>query len=171
MGGVVGKAQDEPSPKSYAPETKLEAKMAEAMQRRALEGTSMKFTNTNATAGPLRVSFSAGLKVSRQVAAEACPSEVQRASADVRGLDDGGGFRGPGELCLHHPMTPKSADDGARSARLPDNSQISRRWGKVCPATRQLPNQSTMGQGLPGYPTTPKLADDGAKSARLPDDC
>ncbi|KAL5990308.1 hypothetical protein ACLOJK_011206 [Asimina triloba] len=84
MGGVIGKAPDEPSPKSYAPETKLEAKMVEAMQWRALEGTSMKFTNMNANAGPLRVSFSAGLKVSRQAAAEACPSEVQRASADVR---------------------------------------------------------------------------------------
>ncbi|KAL5983539.1 Ubiquitin-conjugating enzyme E2 32 [Asimina triloba] len=43
----------------------------------------------NANAGPLRVSFSAGLKVSRQAAAEAGPSEVQRASADVRvSLDD-----------------------------------------------------------------------------------
>ncbi|KAL5981307.1 hypothetical protein ACLOJK_015362 [Asimina triloba] len=46
MGGVVGKAQDEPSPKSYAPETKLEAKMVEAMQRRALEGTSMKLSQS-----------------------------------------------------------------------------------------------------------------------------
>ncbi|XP_068638303.1 probable calcium-binding protein CML21 [Aristolochia californica] len=42
MGGVIGKSH--PSP--YEPETKLEAKMVEAMQRRACEGTSMKSFNS-----------------------------------------------------------------------------------------------------------------------------
>ncbi|XP_074320794.1 putative calcium-binding protein CML21 isoform X2 [Silene latifolia] len=44
MGGTIGKVE---SPKKgYLPETKLEAKMAEAMQKRALKGTVMKSFNT-----------------------------------------------------------------------------------------------------------------------------
>ncbi|OVA19695.1 EF-hand domain [Macleaya cordata] len=44
MGGVIGKAE---SPRNgWIPETKLEAKMVEAMQRRALEGTSMRSFNS-----------------------------------------------------------------------------------------------------------------------------
>lgn len=44
MGGVVGKGE---SPKKVSiPETKLEAKMVEAMQRRASHGSSMKSFNS-----------------------------------------------------------------------------------------------------------------------------
>eukprot|EP00262_Sarcandra_glabra_P000449 TRINITY_DN1052_c0_g1_i1.p1 TRINITY_DN1052_c0_g1~~TRINITY_DN1052_c0_g1_i1.p1 ORF type:complete len:226 (+),score=59.11 TRINITY_DN1052_c0_g1_i1:505-1182(+) len=43
MGGVLGKGD---SPRYYQPETKLEAKMVEAMRRRASEGTAMKSFNT-----------------------------------------------------------------------------------------------------------------------------
>lgn len=40
MGGIVGKSE---SPKKVCtPETKLEAKIVEAMKRRAIQGTSMK---------------------------------------------------------------------------------------------------------------------------------
>ncbi|KAK4491819.1 hypothetical protein RD792_002595 [Penstemon davidsonii] len=42
MGGVVGK---EESPKASVPETKLEAKIIEAMRRREIEGSSMKSFN------------------------------------------------------------------------------------------------------------------------------
>ncbi|CBI39804.3 hypothetical protein VitviT2T_030061 [Vitis vinifera] len=44
MGGVVGKG-DSPR-KAWVPETKLEAKMVEAMQRRASEGSTMKSFNS-----------------------------------------------------------------------------------------------------------------------------
>ncbi|XWS11442.1 hypothetical protein CRYUN_Cryun38cG0083300 [Craigia yunnanensis] len=44
MGGVAGKA--EPPEMVWVPETKLEAKMVEAMQRRASEGTAMKSFNS-----------------------------------------------------------------------------------------------------------------------------
>ncbi|KAJ4981830.1 hypothetical protein NE237_032667 [Protea cynaroides] len=44
MGGVVGK--EESPTKGWMPETKLEAKMVEAMQRRASEGTGMKSFNS-----------------------------------------------------------------------------------------------------------------------------
>ncbi|XP_077237482.1 putative calcium-binding protein CML21 [Tasmannia lanceolata] len=44
MGGIVGKADS--TPKAYVPESKLEAKMVEAMQRRASEGTAMKSFNS-----------------------------------------------------------------------------------------------------------------------------
>lgn len=44
MGGAIGKAE---SPKnSWVPETKLEAKMVEAMQRRAAKGSSLRSFNT-----------------------------------------------------------------------------------------------------------------------------
>lgn len=43
MGGVLGRSD---SLRRSAPESKLEAKMVEAMQKRALEGTSMKSFNS-----------------------------------------------------------------------------------------------------------------------------
>ncbi|KAA8527123.1 hypothetical protein F0562_008648 [Nyssa sinensis] len=43
MGGVMGKGD---SPKYCIPETKLEAKMVEAMRRRESEGTAMKSFNS-----------------------------------------------------------------------------------------------------------------------------
>lgn len=42
MGSVIGKSQRAPS----SPEAKLEAKMVEAMQRRAAKGTAMKSFNS-----------------------------------------------------------------------------------------------------------------------------
>ena len=44
MGGFVGKPES--SKDAWIPETKLEAKMVEAMQRRATEGTTMKSFNS-----------------------------------------------------------------------------------------------------------------------------
>lgn len=45
MGGALGVAADSPK-RGYLPETKLEAKMVEAMQKRASKGTAMKSFNT-----------------------------------------------------------------------------------------------------------------------------
>lgn len=44
MGGIVGKPERATS--AWMPETKLEAKMVEAMQRRAAEGTALKSFNS-----------------------------------------------------------------------------------------------------------------------------
>lgn len=44
MGGALGK--DDSGSKPYVPESKLEAKMIEAMQRRASEGSHMKSFNS-----------------------------------------------------------------------------------------------------------------------------
>ena len=45
MGGILGKGEKVESPKGWMPETKLDAKIKEAMQRRESEGSSMKSFN------------------------------------------------------------------------------------------------------------------------------
>ncbi|CAK9148920.1 unnamed protein product [Ilex paraguariensis] len=45
MGGILGKGEKVESPKAWMPETKLDTKIKEAMQRRESEGSSMKSFN------------------------------------------------------------------------------------------------------------------------------
>lgn len=46
MGGALGKDNENSGSKPYVPESKLEAKMVKAMQRRESEGTAMKSFNS-----------------------------------------------------------------------------------------------------------------------------